>query len=174
MNFNWVLSSFEPYIRGVRNLIDFSLTSQHRPFLLFVSSVSAVGNWKGRSSVPEEPIYDLTMASKMGYGQSKLISECLLDQASRISGARSACCRVGIVAGPVEKRMGVWNRHEYIPSVGCTASLYLSSWESETVQLACAHYHLLRSSSPRPHSTPSHPLSPPVTASTGSPSTNSP
>lgn len=122
MNFNWVLSSFEPYIQGVRNLIDFSLSSVYRPFLLFVSSVSAVGNWKGRKPVPEEPIYDLSVASKMGYGQSKLISECLLDKAGEISGVNSACCRVGIVAGPVEKRIGVWNRQEYIPSVGSNSA----------------------------------------------------
>ena len=63
-------------------------------------------------------MYDFSVASKMGYGQSKLISECLLDQAAKISGVRSACCRVGIVAGPVEKRAGLWNKHEYIPSVG--------------------------------------------------------
>ena len=67
--------------------------------------------------MPEEPIYDLGVASQIGYGQSKLISECLLDRAMKTSGVRSACCRVGIVAGPVEKKLGMWNRHEYIPSV---------------------------------------------------------
>ena len=53
----------------------------------------------------------------MGYGQSKLIAESLLDKASEISGVRSAICRVGIVAGPVEQKLGMWNKHEYIPSV---------------------------------------------------------
>ncbi|KAL9013139.1 MAG: hypothetical protein Q9173_002148 [Seirophora scorigena] len=37
VNFNWVLSSFEPYLRGMRNLVDFSATSAYRCFLLFVS-----------------------------------------------------------------------------------------------------------------------------------------
>ena len=76
-----------------------------------------MGAWKGHGNVPEEPIYNLNVASNIGYGQSKLISECLLDKAAEISGVRSAYCRVGIVAGPVEKRLGMWNRHEYIPSV---------------------------------------------------------
>ncbi|KAF2836219.1 putative NRPS-like enzyme [Patellaria atrata CBS 101060] len=117
VNFNWTLASFEPYIRGVRNLIHFSYASTHKSFILFISSVSAVGAWKGHGYVPEEPIYDLNVASNMGYGQSKLISECMLDRAAAISGVRSACCRVGIVAGPVDKKLGMWNKHEYIPSI---------------------------------------------------------
>ncbi|KAL8912050.1 MAG: hypothetical protein Q9171_002903 [Xanthocarpia ochracea] len=117
VNFNWTLASFEPYIRGVRNLVDFSVSSTHRSFLLFVSSVSAVGAWSGPGIVPKEPNYNFNVAGELGYGQSKLISECLLDEAARVSGVRSACCRVGIVAGPVEKKSGLWNKHEYIPSL---------------------------------------------------------
>ncbi|KAM5465132.1 putative secondary metabolism biosynthetic enzyme [Microsporum ferrugineum] len=117
VNFNWPLASFEPYICGVRNLIDFSFTSKHKSFILFVSSVSAVGSWEDVDSVPEEPVHNLNMASTMGYGQSKLISECILDRAARVSGVRSACCRIGIIAGPVERKLGMWNRHEYIPSI---------------------------------------------------------
>ncbi|KAI9745048.1 MAG: hypothetical protein M1818_001326 [Claussenomyces sp. TS43310] len=127
VNFNWALSSFEPYIRGVLNLVNFSFASTHKSFLLFVSSVSAVGAWKGQGSAPEEAIYDFGTASNIGYGQSKLISECLLDQAAEISGVRSACCRVSIVAGPVEKRLGMWNRHEYIPSI-IISSAYLGTF----------------------------------------------
>ncbi|KAL8917607.1 MAG: hypothetical protein Q9172_005770 [Xanthocarpia lactea] len=117
VNFNWTLASFEPYIRGVRNLVDFSVSSTHRSFLLFVSSVSAVGAWSGPGFVSEEPYHNFNVAGELGYGQSKLISECLLDEAARMSGVRPACCRVGIVAGPVEKRSGLWNKHEYIASL---------------------------------------------------------
>ena len=60
---------------------------------------------------------DLSVASSMGYGQSKLISERLLDEAARVSGVGSAVCRVGIIAGPVERPAGMWSKHEYIPSV---------------------------------------------------------
>lgn len=82
-----------------------------------MSSVAAVGGWTGSGEVPEAPIHDLDMAANTGYGQSKLIAECLLDKAAEISGVRSACCRVGIVAGPIEQQLGMWNKHEYIPSV---------------------------------------------------------
>ena len=87
---------------------------------MYVSSVSAVGGWNGHGIVPEEANYDFNVASKIGYGRSKLISECLLDTAAKTSSIRSACCRVGIVAGPVDKKWGMWNRHEYIPSVSNT------------------------------------------------------
>ncbi|KAF4627917.1 hypothetical protein G7Y89_g10235 [Cudoniella acicularis] len=117
VNFNWTLRSFEPYIRGVRNLIDFSLKSSHNSFILYISSVAAVGGWSNQGDIPEGPIYDFSAASKTGYGQSKLISECLLDKAAERCGVQSACCRVGIVAGPVESKLGMWNRHEYIPSI---------------------------------------------------------
>ena len=91
-----------------------------------------MGAWTGRGTVPEEPIYNFDVAGELGYGQSKLISECLLDQAAKISGVRSACCRVGIVAGPVEKKLGLWNRHEYIPSVSFLASIVCFSEASDT------------------------------------------
>ncbi|PLB54578.1 L-aminoadipate-semialdehyde dehydrogenase [Aspergillus steynii IBT 23096] len=117
VNFNWNIASFEPFIRGVRHLIDFSHASERHSFITFISSVSAVGSWDSENPVPEEPIHDFRVAAKMGYGQSKLISECLLDKAAEISGVRSACCRVGIVAGPVEQPLGLWNPNEYIPSI---------------------------------------------------------
>ena len=59
----------------------------------------------------------MSAAAPIGYGRSKLVAECLLDKAARVSGVQSACCRVGIVAGPVMTGLGMWNKHEYIPSV---------------------------------------------------------
>ena len=117
VNFNWTLSSFEPAIAGVRNLAVLAANSAHNAFVLFVSSVASVGGWKAHEEIPETPIDDLTVAANMGYGQSKLIAEGLLNKASEISGVRSAICRVGIVAGPIEQELGMWNKREYIPSV---------------------------------------------------------
>jgi thioester reductase-like protein len=67
----------------------------------------------------------------VGYGESKLVSECLLGKAATICGVRSATCRVGIVAGPVEKRQGAWNRHEYIPSVSSLLLYYILVLEKD-------------------------------------------
>ena len=131
VNFNLTLSSFEPSIAGVRNLAIMAANSVFNAFLLFVSSVASVGGWRGSEEIPEIPIDDLTVAANMGYGQSKLIAECLLDKASRISGVRSAICRVGIVAGPIEQVLGMWNTSEYIPSViTCFAALDLKGLHS--------------------------------------------
>ncbi|KAJ0107296.1 hypothetical protein J7T55_015761 [Diaporthe amygdali] len=124
VNFNWKVGSFEPYIQGVTNLVHLSSVSKHNAFILFVSSVSAVGSWKGPGPAPEQAMDNLSVAAPMGYGQSKLISECLLAEASRRSAVRSASCRVGIIAGPVESQLGLWNPHEYIPSI-IISSAYL-------------------------------------------------
>lgn len=117
VNFNLTLSSFEPSIAGVQNLAIMAANSALNAFVLFVSSVASVGGWKGSEEIPEIPIHDLTVATHMGYSQSKLIAEVLLDKASKISGVRSAICRVGIVAGPIKQKLGMWNISEYIPSV---------------------------------------------------------
>lgn len=116
VNFNWTVQLFEPYIAGVENLIELAHVATHTPFFMFISSVAAVGGFTS-GPVPETPIRDLNASAPTGYGQSKLIAECLLDEATRILGLRTAVCRVGIVAGPVAKQKGLWNVHEYIPSV---------------------------------------------------------
>ncbi|KAK8119240.1 uncharacterized protein PG998_003866 [Apiospora kogelbergensis] len=116
VNFNWTVTSFQPHICGVRNLVNLCLSSKHDPFLLFISSVSAVGAWPVLEPVPEAPIRDLAYAT-MGYGQAKLVSEKILERAVAVSGLRAAVCRIGVVAGPVERPEGLWNRHEYIPAL---------------------------------------------------------
>ncbi|KAI9712767.1 MAG: putative NRPS-like protein biosynthetic cluster [Bogoriella megaspora] len=123
VNFNWVISSFKPYIAGVRNICNMAATGPHNAFVLFVSSIAATERWTGEQ-VPETPVTDLNAAAPIGYGQSKLIAENLLDQAARKSGVRTAICRSGIVAGPVESKKGLWNKHEYIPSI-IISSAYL-------------------------------------------------
>ena len=116
VNFHWRVASFGPVVHGVRNLADLCLGSAHNAVMLFVSSVSAVGAWDEPGPVPEDAVSDFGCAA-MGYGQAKLVSECLLGEAAATSGLRVAVCRVGIVAGPVERKQGMWNRHEYIPAV---------------------------------------------------------
>lgn len=60
-----------------------------------------------------------------GYGESKWITEQLLDAAREKSGVRSSALRVGQIAGPVEKGVhGVWNRQEWLPSI-IASSKYL-------------------------------------------------
>jgi thioester reductase-like protein len=77
--------------------------------------------------VPEIAIDDPGVAAHQGYGESKWIAERLLDNAARKCGVSSTICRVGQIAGPVEKGMrGVWNTQEWLPSVTFFLSITFS------------------------------------------------
>jgi thioester reductase-like protein len=122
VDFNLTLPSFEPQVRAVRNLVDFSAQSANRAPIFFISSISTVQGWTQSSKVPETSLDDLTLAIG-GYGQSKLVASVILEKAARLSGIRHSVCRLSQVAGPVEKG-GEWNRHEWLPSI-VASSKYL-------------------------------------------------
>ena len=116
VNFNWSLSSFEPHIAGVRNLVDFTAQSQHNASIFFVSSIATVENNVSNKPVPEAPVTDLSCAS-MGYGSSKLAAELVLQAAGEQSKIVSSVCRVGQIAGPIGSERGQWNPKEWLPTV---------------------------------------------------------
>jgi nucleoside-diphosphate-sugar epimerase len=61
-----------------------------------------------------------------GYSQSKWITERLLHAAGKKTGVSSAVLRIGQVAGPVDEGVrGVWNKVEWLPSVGFLFDLHL-------------------------------------------------
>ena len=132
-------------IAGVRKIVDFSCASTLHPLIMFISSVSAVGSWSATHDIPEEPIHDLHVAAKMGYGQSKLVSELILEKAAKMSGIQSICCRVGIVAGPVEQSLGMWNAHEYFPSVSSSPQSMTKKRKKEKIRLIYTQGHDLLS-----------------------------
>ena len=120
------IESFEhSHIRGVRHLIEFSVASKKTAGIYFVSSIAAVTNWLERHSgnVPEKIIRDYSVASPIGYGESKYVAERLLDLASARSGVPVTIIRVGQVAGPIQKQ-GMWNKREWLPSL-ISSSKYL-------------------------------------------------
>lgn len=118
VNFNLDLSSFEPHIRGVRHLIDFSKKSRHASSLFYISSVGSITKWADDQPVPEKPIHDLTVAGTQGYSLSKLMAETLLEQAVKVSGIDASICRVGQIAGPVTTGdKGEWNKQEWFPTI---------------------------------------------------------
>lgn len=120
VDFNHSLESFGPgHIQGVRNLIDLSIMSSRHAHIVFISSISSVGNWKRihqDEPVSETPVSDHHVAQAMGYGESKHVSECILNVASETSGVPVSILRVGQIAGPV-LAAGVWNRDEWFPSL---------------------------------------------------------
>ena len=122
VNFNHELSSFEDtHIRGVRHLIDFSITSLRQTHIYFVSSLSSVGNWPAvygaQKPVPEIAMTDSNVAMKMGYGESKYVAESILHTAVDKAGVRATILRVGQLAGPLKEDGGLWNKTEWFPSL---------------------------------------------------------
>ncbi|KAI3330907.1 NAD(P)-binding protein [Ustulina deusta] len=121
VDFNLSIHSFTRHISFVRRLIDFSSHSRFGAELFFISSISAVGGLQG--TVAEQIYTDWTTPMASGYGQSKFLSERLLDAAAREADIPSAICRVGQVAGPTSAA-GEWPKKEWLPSL-VASSKYL-------------------------------------------------
>jgi len=115
VDFNLGLSSFEPNVAGLRNLINFALESKLStpPRFIFVSSVAVIALTKTPGLVPEESAAPES-ATVNGYGQSKWVSERILEVAAEQTPLRAVIVRVGQVSGGVN---GCWNPLEWIPGI---------------------------------------------------------
>ncbi|AEO60450.1 hypothetical protein MYCTH_2309658 [Thermothelomyces thermophilus ATCC 42464] len=122
VNFNMPVESFEPHIRGVRNLVDFSCKATKRVPIVFISSIATVNGWRKSEAVPERSLKEPEIAVG-GYGRSKLVSSLILEKATEVSGVPTEIMRIGQIAGPSSEK-GLWNRQEWLPSI-IASSLYL-------------------------------------------------
>ncbi|EJD42005.1 acetyl-CoA synthetase-like protein [Auricularia subglabra TFB-10046 SS5] len=114
VNFNYALATFEPAVKGARNLIDLALKSARPspPKFQFISSVS-VSQYAAPSpdvSTPEEPILDAKLVAGMGYAESKWIVERML----QLSPLQALSVRVGQLAGG---KNGCWNVNDWVPVI---------------------------------------------------------
>ncbi|KAH7084377.1 hypothetical protein FB567DRAFT_629884 [Paraphoma chrysanthemicola] len=129
VDFNLQLASFEPHIRGVRQLVEFGLDAHRRGRqirLFFTSSVAVANKAQSTTFIPEERINSYEIAGS-GYGESKLVSEAVLLEAGVKAGLDVAVARVGQIAGPVlRSKRGQWNKKEWFPSL-IDASAYLGA-----------------------------------------------
>lgn len=119
VNFNIHLRSFEPHVRGLYNLLKFSL-AVHRPQparLMFCSSVSVAQDTPASSAslVPEAPILDFRHASRTGYARSKLVGEHVVWNAVQKAEAQSSVLRIGQVVGDTKE--GIWNDKDFVPMI---------------------------------------------------------
>ncbi|TRX88461.1 hypothetical protein FHL15_010651 [Xylaria flabelliformis] len=114
VDFNLSIHSFTRQISFVRRLIDFSSHSRFGAEIFFISSISAVSGLQG--TVAEQVYTDWNTPTTSGYGQSKFLSERLLDVAAREADIPSAICRLGQVAGPTST-VGEWSKKEWLPSL---------------------------------------------------------
>ncbi|KAL6303205.1 male sterility protein-domain-containing protein, partial [Sparassis latifolia] len=135
VDFNLSLSSFEPLITGVCNLINLSAGSPSFAGLriLFVSSIGVLRSkpshgFNHHAPVLEELILDPKVAMGAGYGESKWVAEQLFAYASRESGLRTTSVHVGQISG--DTLNGGWNTKEWVgalvsatQALGCMPSL---------------------------------------------------
>ncbi|KAL8790158.1 MAG: hypothetical protein Q9195_006485 [Heterodermia aff. obscurata] len=137
VNFNLALGSFsDTHVRGVRQFIDFSSRSSHAAQLYFLSTIGTVRQWSSKQEqidtdpttpekVPEQIFESWDVSQQMGYAESKQISERLLNSAAQVCDQRTTVCRLGQVAGPVQRgEKGKWSLQEWFPSL-VVSSAYL-------------------------------------------------
>lgn len=127
VDFNLTVESFEPQIRGVRNLLDFTAKSAYKAPLISISSISTALNWLDQhpnSKVPEAVINDFDAPEQIGYGESKFVSEHIIERYAKAAGINAAIFRTGQIAGSLSGK-GVWNKQEWFPSL-VTSSKHLS------------------------------------------------
>lgn len=123
VNFNHRVEAFEnPHIEGVRRLVEFSIASEKKAHIHFISSVSTIEGYSPErgASIPEIIFNDPSSALRQGYGESKHVSERICAAASAKCGIPTSIHRVGQIGGPTTVQ-GMWNKQEWVPSLVATS-----------------------------------------------------
>ena len=121
LDFNLDIRSFEPFIRAARDLVELVASSKRAIHIVFISSLSSVAKMAEKITVPEAPVQDSTAALNIGYAQSKLTTERVLEAASRDVGIPISIVRVGQIGGPTGGRHGPWADQPWISAIARTA-----------------------------------------------------
>ncbi|KAF7341008.1 Acetyl-CoA synthetase-like protein [Mycena sanguinolenta] len=127
LDFNKTLSSFEPHVKGTRNLIDLARQSSTASGVrfLFTSSISSAQNWdQKRGPFPEELQLDASVAIGNGYGESKYVSERIL----AASGLEATSFRIGQISGSAGN--GAWSTTDWVPAI-VKSSIALGNFPSD-------------------------------------------
>lgn len=116
VNWNLPLSAFEPLIQGLRNLINFALSSELPvpPRLIYPSTISVFRNIKSGLTGPERSIEDLGLSIGQGYSESKLVAEKILEHAMANSPLKAVIVRLGQISG---NKDGSWNVSDWFPAM---------------------------------------------------------
>ncbi|EJD40548.1 acetyl-CoA synthetase-like protein [Auricularia subglabra TFB-10046 SS5] len=118
VNFNYAVQTFEPAVRGARNLVDLALKSTlpSPPRYMFISSISVPRFASPAPGVParEEHVQDVERILGFGYPESKWIVEQMLRVASEKTPLQAVSVRVGQLAGGSS---GCWNVNDWVPVI---------------------------------------------------------
>ena len=119
VNFNLTLSSFQPQLDNLINLLAFANSSANSARVLYISSISSVISYHStHGKTPEKPVTADTAPGPSGYSESKYVAEQIIEHAAQTvsSGPSLAFARVGQIAGAA-KRSGIWSKDEWFPSM---------------------------------------------------------
>lgn len=116
VNFNQPLSSFEPQLVGLRQLLKLVESSSLRAEFHFISSISTVlGQVMSPGSTIFEELQRTSSALEQGYAESKAVAESLCGISSKRTTSRIAIHRVGQLGGPSTPMAGMWNPRDWFP-----------------------------------------------------------
>ncbi|KAJ7083262.1 hypothetical protein C8R44DRAFT_822628 [Mycena epipterygia] len=115
VDFNLALRSFEPNIKGLRQLVDFSLGSRflEPPKFIYTSSIGIFQHVTEKGPLMETPT-DSKTAVESGYSESKWVAEEILTKTAELTPLKPLIVRVGQLCGGVN---GAWNVHEWVPAL---------------------------------------------------------
>lgn len=122
VDFTCPLEDLSGYVRGMRNLVDFSAIAKHHPQIFFISTIGTIIHWpdKHSSPVPEGIMEDNDMPLQQGYTESKQATDQILEVASSRLGISCTVIRTGQLAGPTTEK-GFWKLQEFYPSLIATS-----------------------------------------------------
>ena len=125
VDFKMQLPSFRSHLQALQNLLKlarYAATVQPltRPKLLFVSSITTVGQYSlmtKETMVPEVPMIHEDYSNSIGYAKAKLVCERIVERAARdFSGQiEASSIRIGQMSG--SSKGGYWNTDEHLPAL---------------------------------------------------------
>lgn len=126
MDFKLKVSSFEPHIKAVKDLIELARLAHRkrpsvRPRLVLASSIAVLGCYSKATSsgpvVPEVTLNDPSVALPIGYAQAKWCCEKIIESAYDFipDEVESTIVRIGQVSG--SQTMGYWSPKEHFPAL---------------------------------------------------------
>jgi thioester reductase-like protein len=121
VNFVIHLTAFEPQLLGLHNLLAFGLESDRNARLLYCSSIGTAQATKGPTTIASVPIPSFEDCSPMGYSQSKLVGEHIVESASK-NGANATILRIGQIIPGRRRGTKLWNTSEAVPLMIRSAS----------------------------------------------------
>ncbi|KAK0238145.1 hypothetical protein EDD85DRAFT_921521 [Armillaria nabsnona] len=115
VDFKVSLRSFESNIKGLKALVDLSLSSVmcDPPRFIFISSIGVLQNPESDGPVLERCVSG-QMAVGNGYSESKWVAEKILETAGYKAGLISTIVRLGQLSGGIN---GCWNKNEWLPLI---------------------------------------------------------